>query len=451
MAAAPKMSVGVGFSERYIGKNKEAFNYFMDNAQSCTILSDNSKCSLILHVTLPHDVETPYISFNPTGDEFIQPARQILLKIIPTHNIPGKDDYAMSTKERILGDDKKISSIAEIKKEYDIQKTLYRKSITDPELPLYPICPSVLYLETNIDEARKTELLANIQRKLKPRQSNPRNKEQDKRIVDTFFALPFSDKEKQLDGATAGVSIFAMELLEGYDTLIDKIEYHYRNPEYLKQIKRCAVSQIVRLHKLGYYNNDLHTMNIMYNDVTHQALLIDFGDVLLPDDPKLPEQCMGNINSINCILSTRVFEDDYYRTTEDEIEAMNIDKLFAEALEKCLGYKLKLCTELGADCAGDLDTIISSKLVDAGHVLSGGGSKSIPRRRDNKLLLKVIYNTLRQNDTPAEFNKYLLQHANTRRKSKTKTTLKIRQTNTKTSARRNTSAKSKQQLTNYKR
>jgi hypothetical protein len=84
MAAAPKMSVGVGFSERYIGKNKEAFNYFMDNAQLCTILSDNSKCSLILHVTLPHDVETPYISFNPTGDEFIQPAIQILLKIILT-------------------------------------------------------------------------------------------------------------------------------------------------------------------------------------------------------------------------------------------------------------------------------------------------------------------------------------------------------------------------------
>ena len=186
-------------------------------------------------------------------------------------------------------------------------------------------------------------------------------------------------------------------------------------------MKRYAVSQIVRLHKLGYYNNDLHAMNIMYNDVTRQALLIDFGDVLSSDDPNFPDECTGDINSINCILSTRVFEYDYDGTTPAEIEAMNITELFAEAHEKCLGYKEKLCVALGADCAADLATIIAAKLIESGHVLRGGGNKkSISKRRDNKLLLKVIYNALRQNDTPAEFNKYLLKHVKAQRKTSTK-------------------------------
>ena len=414
-SAAPKLSVGVGFSEKFIGKNEEAFNYFMENAESCTVLSTSSKCSLILRITLLDDVETPYISFNPTGDEFIRPARQILLKIIPTHNIPGKDDYVMSTKERILGDDKKISSIAEIEYEYDIQKTLYRKSITDPNLPLYPICPSVLYLETMLSDARRDNLFKNIKDILISKNQN------DTKIINTYFNLKFANSAGQPDDATAGVSIFAMELLAGYDTLSDKLEGHYSDHEYLKQMKRYAVSQIVRLHKLGYYNNDLHAMNIMYNDVTRQALLIDFGDVLSSDDPNFPDECTGDINSINCILSTRVFEYDYDGTTPAEIEAMNITELFAEAHEKCLGYKEKLCVALGADCAADLATIIAAKLIESGHVLRGGGNKkSISKRRDNKLLLKVIYNALRQNDTPAEFNKYLLKHVKAQRKTSTK-------------------------------
>ena len=119
---------------------------------------------LILRVTLSYDVETPYISFNPTSDEFMQPVRQILLKLIPTHNIPGKDDYVMSTMERILGENKKISSIREIKYEYDIQKTLYRESITDSELPLNPICPSVLYLETMLSTEKRVKLLKKYKR-----------------------------------------------------------------------------------------------------------------------------------------------------------------------------------------------------------------------------------------------------------------------------------------------
>ena len=434
-SAAQKMTVGVGFSEGFIGKNKAAFDYFMENAESCTVLSTSSKCSLILCVTLPHDLETPYISFNPTSDEFIQPARQILLKIIPTHNIPGKDDYVMSTWERILGDDKKISSIREIEYEYDIQKTLYRKSITDPNLPLYPICPSVLYLETMLSDARRENLLKNIKDILISKNQN------DAKIINTYFNLKFAKNAGQPDDATAGVSIFAMELLEGYATLTDKIDGHYGDREYLKQMKRYAVSQIVRLHKLGYYNNDLHAMNIMYNDDTCQALLIDFSDVLSSDDPKFPGVCTEDINSINCILSTSVFKDDYDGTTPAEIADMNIDELFAEARKKCLGYKEKLCVALGADCAADLATIIATKLVESGHVLRGGGNKkSISQRRDNKLLLKVIYNALRQNDTPAEFNKYLLQHVKAQRKTSTKKskTIKRKSRKSKFNAARNT-------------
>ena len=260
-----------------------------------------------------------------------------------------------------------------------------------------------------------------------------------KKIIDTYFNLKFANSAGQPDGATAGVSIFAMELLEGYDTLSDKIDDH-GDREYLKQMKRYAVSQIFRLHKLGYYNNDLHGMNIMYNDITLQALLIDFSDVLSSDDPKFPGVCTEDINSINCILSTSVFKDDYNGTTPAEIEAMNINELFAEAREKCLGYKEKLCVALGADCDADLAIIIAAKLVESGHVLRGGGNKkSISQLRDNKLLLKVIYNALRQDDTPAEFNKYLLQHVKAQRKTSTKKskTIKTKSRKSKFNAARN--------------
>ena len=156
---------GVGFNELYRGDNRGAFNYFMENANRISILTDSSISALTLVVELKPGSDSPYLHLNPARPNFMSSARKILLKIMPSHK---KGDFKIMSPNNLLkrGQLKKadefhnsieINSIEQVARECDIQKDIYRKSILDYELPLVPICPSILHLENQIADPEQFE------------------------------------------------------------------------------------------------------------------------------------------------------------------------------------------------------------------------------------------------------------------------------------------------------
>jgi hypothetical protein len=142
----------------------------MINAESFEILTTSSFCSITLIAKLPDDMDSPYISLKYDDANFMQPIRKILIKIIPSHNL--NNSNIKSNNEAVIRYDGEynnmvmISSLSQVEKEYNIQKNLYLQSITDPELPLYPICPAILYYENQVTNPVQFESFFNGKLKL---------------------------------------------------------------------------------------------------------------------------------------------------------------------------------------------------------------------------------------------------------------------------------------------
>lgn len=505
---------GVGFTELYRGDNKAAFDFFMNNAISFQIMTDNSISALTLLVELLPDVESPYICLDPASPNFMTSVRKILLKILPSHDT---GDFRIDSpvgvvkRSQILKADRfynsiEINSVQQIKRECDIQKDLYRESMLGFELPLVPICPAILYLENKVSDHE--QFLAYLEDKVSERglndyRGNPIN---DVEIIQSFLHVkipnmadrnikqyggvgtprtpsdakspkakkgkkekkgtpnekfepypgfgwllsplkqssPFKQPVVEQPERYGNYSILAMEYLDGYTTLDNikqEIEKKYKDNPHLKddilnKINLFVSFEVRRLHRLGYYHNDLHTGNIMINqtalfattdpdDITNtgKIMIIDFGRVLDQKHKRIPRVCKTNLNSDECINREFIFSKfGFILKSIDECVA-----LMAKIQSVAESRKMAICAGLGiANCADrDLGRIVLDELSDTQLILSGGGK---PRRTtqitppifDPELLKQVFINSLRQTDTYDELYQYLLRY--TSKYSPTQTT-----------------------------
>lgn len=236
-------------------------------------------------------------------------------------------------------------------------------------------------------------------------------------------------------------SILAMEYLEGYTTL-DNIRQETKqkypgNPrrigDILNKINLLVSFEIRRLHRLGYYHNDLHSGNIMINhdalfattdpdDITNtgKIMIIDFGRVLDTKHTRIPRVCKANLNSDECINREFIF-------SKYDFKLKSIDEcveLMAKIQSVSESRKMAICAGLGiANCAErDLGKIVLDEISGSQLILSGGGKprRTTPSKFDPELFKQVFINSLRQTDTYDELYQYLLRY--TRKHTTTQTT-----------------------------
>jgi len=503
---------GVGFAQLFHGDNRGAFDFFMANADTIQILTDTSISALTLVVELNPGVESPYLHLNPVRPNFMSSARKILLKIMPSHK---KGDFKIMSPNKVLkrGQHKKedefhnsieINSIEQIGRECDIQKDIYRESILDYELPLVPICPSILHLENQIADPEQFEDyilhklvsrgLNNYKGQLindldivqsflsvQPRRgytdirqyggTSPDNKSPSKkkgkmeshspekpktpqhRLSQEFkpyegfgwvisplkVSSPFKVPE---DPETKGnYSIIVMEYLDDYSPLSTKHaeikEMFAGDNEKLldmnQKINLLLSLEVRRLHQLGYYHGDLHTGNIMINTDelyatqnpddsrnTGKAIIIDFGRVLLPKNPKFPKVCKPRLTTDNCINREYIFS----RYSFKLIPIDECAEFMAKMHEVGETRKMAICSALGIeDSAGSsLFQIVNDELSKS--ILIGGArtpnsikliaSTNITNQKIDPLLLRQVFiNSLRQTDTYEQLHKYLTKYLQT--------------------------------------
>ena len=224
-------------------------------------------------------------------------------------------------------------------------------------------------------------------------------------------------------------SIIVMEYLDGYVPLSAKMpeikEIFAGDKKMLSDIKH-KINLLVslearRLHQLGYYHGDLHTGNIMINTDelyatqdpadsmnTGKAMLIDFGRVLLPKNPKLPKVCKPRLTTDDCVNREFIFSKYSYelKSIKECVELMTKMQLIGE------NRKQNICSALGIkDCAGhSLAQIVSDELAKSPLLIGGG---HLRHEIDPLLLRQVFINSLRQTDTYEQLHIYLAQHLRT--------------------------------------
>jgi hypothetical protein len=257
-----KRKIG-GVSLHKIWKNinkQEILDYFLQNSDF-KVLTDTSVSCITYIATLRPNIESPFFFIRTSI--FQQPVRSILLKIC-IHNTEGHFVADFRNK-----DNKPIETMSpeDIMREAKIQDDIFRKSYI--ENIAEPICPSVLYVQTDINQYE------NLQQKYFYWIYNhliERNTGSDKDHYITHYLFN-----------NYPLSIIFMEFAEGYSTLFDLWNSGIGS---LQNYLFMAINELYNLyHTYGIVHGDIHFGNVLVNpsypylsnEVLGKIMIIDFG------------------------------------------------------------------------------------------------------------------------------------------------------------------------------
>ena len=330
---------GISLTKKWKNATKqEVLDHFLQNSDF-KILTDNSVSCITYVATLRADTESPFFSIR--SNLFQQPVCSLLMKVC-IHNaekqlIPDFKNNGITNIETMSPED--------IRREAKIQNDIFRKSYI--ENIAEPICPSILYVQTNMPEDTQRKYYSWMKHHLTERNPNVQP-ERDQHITHFFF-----DSYR--------LSIIFMELAEGYHTLYDL----WNNPQnqgpnemvILKNFLFITMYDLYRLyHKYGIVHGDIHFGNILVNPSypyldnqrLGKILIIDFGKSFYETtDPNKKEfdtiLYHKNTSGFETIFNyiPDVHKNDYFRQIYQEIDGYRkptielfLNQLFMGSLEK---------------------------------------------------------------------------------------------------------------------
>ena len=334
-----RIAGGVSLTKKWKDTTKqEVLDYFLQNSDF-KILTDNSVSCITYVATLRADTESPFFSIR--SNLFQQPVRSLLMKVC-IHNavkqlIPDFKNNGITNIETMSPED--------IRREAKIQDDIFRKSYI--ENIAEPICPSILYVQTNIPEDTQRKYYSWMKHHLTER--NPNVQPERDQIITHFFFESYR------------LSIIFMEFAEGYYTLYDL----WNNPQnqgpnemvILKNFLFITMYDLYRLyHNYGIVHGDIHFGNILVNPSypyldnqrLGKILIIDFGKSFYetPDPMKREFDTIlyhKNTNGFETILNyiPDIHKNEYFQQIYKEIEGyrkptiqMLLNQLFMGSLER---------------------------------------------------------------------------------------------------------------------
>lgn len=274
---------------------EKAFKYFIENS-SFKIFTDNGISCITILAILNQDIDSPYSQIR--SNDLEENVDKILIKFFIREEYEGNKKII---KDSLLRDNEvnngeiEVTRKYEIENEVNIQKDIYFKSLKDDFLE--PVCPSILYSESdNIEQYKKEWLKYNIISRFtdRPFIINRPNKPEDLQIIKQLF--------------TYDISIIVMEFMDGYTTLGSVIDSKKLTDDLYSKYMTLATYELKKIHKYGYYHGDYHFGNMMINPNYKYLSLNDkkwYGKLIIIDfgrTYKLPE----NMNR------EELFKDDLY-------------------------------------------------------------------------------------------------------------------------------------------
>jgi len=259
-----------------------AFWFFLRNSTR-KILSNNTISCITFVAELNDGIDSPFMHVR--RGMFGNPVRRMLLKFFPLRpkiNPPPYDPYpnfldipgrAATPSRNYRGIE--LADFADVRKEFNLQMEIYRRSFLTHDNVLDPLCPCPIFLTY----VRKDAFLERIHTEddfLKLRSGKTRAQEIAE--ITTIFGNTEFDN----------MALIGMEFMEGYDTYEKNV---VRAP--LSQARKDLFSSLARyeldrLHALGVSHGDFHEENVMVNLTSGyitfsnpvflgRALIIDFG------------------------------------------------------------------------------------------------------------------------------------------------------------------------------
>jgi len=330
---------GVSLTKTWKDATKqEVLDHFLQNSDF-KILTDNSVSCITYVATLREGIESPFFSIR--SNLFQQSVRSLLMKVC-IHNavkqlIPDFKNNGITKIETMSPED--------IRREAKIQDDIFRKSYI--ENIAEPICPSILYVQTDMPEDTQRKYYSWMKHHLTERHPDIQP-ERDQMITHFFF-----DSYR--------LSIIFMEFAEGYHTLYDL----WNNPQnqgpnemvILKNFLFITMYDLYRLyHNYGIVHGDIHFGNILVNPSypyldnqrLGKVLIIDFGKSFY----ETPDPLKKEFDTILYHKNTSGFEtifnyipdihkNDYFHQIYKEIEGYRkptiqllLNQLFMGSLER---------------------------------------------------------------------------------------------------------------------
>jgi hypothetical protein len=210
----------------------------------------------------------------------------LLIKLVALIDYP--ENYLQNNGYKYWNEDKNFKKayydIKNFENEVNIQKDIFKKTSEYFE----PICPEIVYYdnENNVDIIN--ELILHLNEKYKI--YNNTNTPIMKKIFDNI-TTKFIKKEKvQIDDKSLDIKlgIIVMEIGENFKPL-SIFQKHLKPPEINNEYETYKIMAKTQLYKMifktGYYHNDFHENNFlfdskyegMYKDQKGKVLIIDFG------------------------------------------------------------------------------------------------------------------------------------------------------------------------------
>ena len=212
--------------------SQDLFIYFLKNS-NITLISDSSRYGILLSLTIPRNVDTPYVGFRP---QFVgRDIRTICVKL----------QYVTENGEEKIICDKNVytsyfSNKFSVKRVEFINECNTQMKINSNTSDLYdPLSPNILYCGLLNNNDFKT---------LIPQNTNS--------WFDVFYNCMNNNNKYQ-------VGIIAMEMAGNereFDTLFNKIDI---NPRLEMVYKALSLYSLFELGVTGYFQNDYHMGNFM--------------------------------------------------------------------------------------------------------------------------------------------------------------------------------------------
>jgi hypothetical protein len=237
------------------GDPKDVFERFI-KFSNFKLLSSTSLFGIILQANISNEDYSNYFgySYNNFGTKI----HSILIKLVALKDKNQTDEIEYW--ECPGTEVKEKDYIGNFKKEAKIQDYIFKKTLDYLE----PICPAIVHYDI-LNKGSSLEFLNKIKK------SNSDNNL--KIILNAMLAQISNDSIKYL-------GLIAMEIADGYKPLI-----HYKDYPNFELYKLMAKLQLFKMFKTGFFHNDFHLGNIlfnhsyqgMYNNTPGKALIIDFG------------------------------------------------------------------------------------------------------------------------------------------------------------------------------
>ena len=323
-----RMKGGVELKPSWKDKTKnEAITYFLWNSMF-RILTNNSISCITLIAKLKDGLDTPFLSIDSLN--FARDVTSILIKVMPSSKTIVRQGYQtdwVSIPNREIHKGIEINSFSNIKREIDIQKEIYRKSIIEEHSFLDALCPAIIEGMNPYPNSQDLKYKFNM-KNIIPRPG--------KVLLNEYVSIQnILTAKNSMNNEPVNISFIFMEFMEGYDVL-NNLQQH---PNYNRFVQ-FAIYETHRLHLFGYRHGDLHFGNIMINpNISHYTVtkepahmgivkLIDFGRT----SPLFPEEKRTLIKNPNfkyeLLLNERLFQL-YFNLTKN-MELSDINPLIIE-------------------------------------------------------------------------------------------------------------------------